>query len=78
MSVPMNIAEGAGRSTPPEFARFLSIAAGSLNELEYQLELAADLGFGSADLGTDLRAEVAEIRAMVTALRRKVNPPRSD
>ena len=78
MSVPMNIAEGAGRSTPPEFARFLSIAAGSLNELEYQLELAEDLGFGSPGVGTELRGEVAEIRAMLTALRRKVNPPSSN
>ncbi|HEX5630093.1 MAG TPA: four helix bundle protein, partial [Acidimicrobiia bacterium] len=43
-SVPTNIAEGAGRPGDNEFSRFLGIAAASLNELHYQLELSRDLG----------------------------------
>jgi four helix bundle protein len=37
LSIPSNIAEGRRRETPKEFARFLSIAAGSSSELETHL-----------------------------------------
>lgn len=45
VSVPSNIAEGAGRNTKKEFINFLHIAQGSLSELDTQLELARRLGF---------------------------------
>lgn len=41
LSMPMNIAEGAGRSTRPDFARFIDQALGSTNELECGLQNAA-------------------------------------
>src|SRR5690606_21981117 len=41
-SVPSNIAEGCGREGERELARFLSIAAGSASESEYQLLLARE------------------------------------
>jgi len=49
VSVPSNIAEGQGRTTPGEFKQFLGHARGSLLELETQLQLAARLGYCSAD-----------------------------
>jgi four helix bundle protein len=39
LSIPSNIAEGAGRSSDKEFIRFLEIALGSLYEFETQLEI---------------------------------------
>src|SRR6266545_5951281 len=45
MSIPTNIAEGCGRFTDADFARFLQMAMGSASEAEYQLILARDLEF---------------------------------
>lgn len=45
VSIPSNIAEGAGRQTRPEYIRFLYIALGSASELETQLEIAHRVGF---------------------------------
>ena len=42
-SVPSNISEGAGRRTTKDFLRFLDIAKGSVNEVQYFIHLASRL-----------------------------------
>jgi four helix bundle protein len=45
VSIPANIAEGAARSGPKEFAHFLVMARGSLSELETLIVIAHELGY---------------------------------
>gem|GEM_PF-542463 len=45
VSVPTNMVEGYAKHSPKELLRYLDIAAGSLTETEYLLELARDLGY---------------------------------
>ena len=45
VSVPSNISEGKGRYTDREYVRFLSIARGSLFELQTQLDISFELGY---------------------------------
>ncbi len=68
MSIPTNIAEGCGRNTDAEFARFLQISMGSASETEYQLILAHDLEFLSQDDHEKLHNDVEEVKRMLASL----------
>jgi four helix bundle protein len=72
-SIPMNIAEGSGRSSAADYARFLISSSGSLNEIEYQLTLGRDLGYMERSEADDLAAEFGQIRAMLTTLADRVS-----
>lgn len=65
VSIPSNIAKSSGRESIPDRIRFLHIAMGSANELEYQLMLARDLGFLDTTSHTNLDQLLTEVRRML-------------
>ncbi len=72
VSIGANIAEGCGRRTRPDFARFLQIALGSASELEYHLVLAADLGFLGRAAHDQFAERVIEVKRMLFGFIRKL------
>lgn len=76
-SIPTNIAEGAGRDTDGDLARFVDIATGSASEVEYQLLLARDRGYVSNQQYGVLSGEVVAIRRTLLALNKRLRPTRS-
>jgi four helix bundle protein len=74
-SIPSNLAEGSGRNSQRELARFCRIALGSANELHYQLRLAKDLGLLPADDHRSLSAEVTDLRRMIAKFITTLGPP---
>lgn len=73
VSVPANIAEGHGRAAPREFAHFLSIAKGSVMEVETLIMLTSRLGYVAESRISALLARTDEIGRMLTTLRERVN-----
>jgi|SRR6476646_8795802 len=66
VSIGANLAEGCGRRTSSELARFVRIATGSASELDYLL-LSRDLGFMAADEFTRASSALIEVRKMLTS-----------
>ena len=68
VSVPSNIAEGWGRGSRGDYLRFLSVARGSLCELETEILLAGDLAYLSRSETDVLLANVAECSRILNGL----------
>lgn len=65
-SIPLNISEGAAKSSNKDFARFLEMAIGSSNELETALIVAKNIQFITEDMLKPFENEIIELRKMIT------------
>ena len=73
VSIPSNIAEGQSRNSAKEFIQFLSIARGSLAELETQLLICIKVNMLSEDNITEAQNIITEIGKMIKGLMNKLN-----
>jgi len=72
VSVPSNIAEGYGRGTRKDYKQFLSIARGSTLEVQTQLLIARELGYGNPALFQQAESLAEEESKMLYSLIRKL------
>ncbi len=72
VSVAANIAEGCGRGSKVDFARFIQMAFGSASELEYLLLLSAEIQYLSGSDYEQFSSDVIEVKKMLTSLMRKL------
>ncbi|MBI2921405.1 MAG: four helix bundle protein [Planctomycetes bacterium] len=68
VSIPANLAEGHSRRGTSEFLHHMSIARGSLAEVETLVELVVRLGYASEVDLPDVRSRLEEIRRLLQAL----------
>lgn len=78
VSVPSNIAEGAGRNSNLDFIRFLNIANRSLNELETQILIGHRLKYLAASKLDLLLPLIAEVQKMNYALSKKLSQEKNN
>jgi len=72
ISIPCNIAEGAGRKGKKEFRNFLNMAQGSLSELDTQLEVSKRLGYIGEDELQEVENQLLRIDKMLSGLIRSL------
>ena len=76
VSVPSNLAEGHARFGPGEFSRFISIAMGSVAEIETQILLSTDLGYLTGELSREILEELETIGKMLRGLAKSISKRR--
>jgi len=72
VSIPANISEGNARDSTKEYLRHLSIAVGSLAEIETLVDLARRLSFGQSSSIHTLSELLSEERRMLRGLQRSI------
>ncbi len=72
VSIPSNIAEGQARRTTRDFMHFLSIARGSLKELETQIIISHRLGYMNATQQSELVDVTEEVSRLISGLNKSL------
>lgn len=78
VSIPSNIAEGAGRDSDKEFIYFLSIAVGSSFELETQIRIAKNLNYLAQEIFDELLTKIVAIQKKLHRLKQKIKEKSSN
>lgn len=73
VSFSSNIAEGAGRGTPSQFAHFLAIAYGSCFELATQLAIASNLNYVDKNNFQIIDDKISEVQKMIYRLKETID-----
>ena len=72
VSIPSNIAEGAGRNSDKDFAHFISIAIGSLYELNTQIVLSERLGYINQTQSQELQKKLDNLQRTSVSFKSKL------
>lgn len=72
MSIPTNLAEGSGRGSDRDFARFVRIARGSASELQSLLVSACEVGLLESDVAAELGRRADTVGKMLSGLARRL------
>jgi four helix bundle protein len=72
VSVPSNLAEGAARTGPREFLQFITIAQGSLSEIDTQIELSNMLNFIDNKTFNDIQKRLIRVSKQLYGLKRSI------
>ena len=72
VSVSLNIAEGAARQSDKEYCHFLSIAAGSLSEIDTLIEVLSELEFIAIGVTEELYSQIDKVSALLTGLQKYI------
>ena len=73
VSIPSNIAEGTGRNSDKDFAHFISIAIGSLYELNTQIVLSERLGYINQSQSQELQKKLDNLQRKSVSFKSKLN-----
>ena len=73
VSIPSNIAEGAGRNSDKEYCHFLSISQGSSFELETQLLIGHNLSYYNQEKMNPVLSLLMEVQNMLCSLQKKIS-----
>jgi four helix bundle protein len=73
VSIPSNLAEGYGRGSRRDYRNFVAMARGSVLELQTQLAIAKELGFGQPASMQKVQTQAEEVGKMLWALFQKLS-----
>lgn len=72
VSIPSNIAEGAGRNSNKDFANFLGIAIGSLFELHTQITICKQIGYIDHETVKQLEEQIFTLQQQIITFKQKI------
>lgn len=73
VSIPSNIAEGAGRNSAKDFANFLSIAIGSIFELHTQITICGQIGYIDEESVKELEKQTFTLQQQIATFKQRLD-----